>query len=189
MMYHRRHWLVSVASSLGMIAIMLPGSGCDSRPRAPALRDSAVYQNRAAGLRFLVPQGWTQVASSALPSGTLEAELMLVKYQMRTTAKGATLELLCLDDPQSVDLIDYHNQSSHGIATWNRQGDPVKVKASDVMGERVEFTGSVAKSTMHKNVTVFRRGQRVFSLVGLYWEDDQAAREEIQRAVDSLVFQ
>ena len=189
MMNRGRRWLVPTLLSLGILAIVLPGSGCDSRPRAPALRDSAVYQNRAAGLRFLVPQGWTQVASSALPGGKLEAELMLVKYQMRTTAKGATLELLCMDNSQSLDLIDYHGQSSHGIATWNRQGDPVAVTAGDVAGERVEFTGSVAKSTMHKNVTVFRRGQRVFSFVGLYWEDDQAAREEIQRAVDSLVFQ
>lgn len=170
-------------------AILVISSGCDRRPRAPALRDSAVYQNRSAGLRFLVPQGWTQVASSVLPSGEVTSEFMLVKYQMRTTAQGATLELLCFDDPSSSDLIAYHAQASHGIAEWARVGAPTEVTQSGVAGQRAEYLGTVAKSTMHKDVTVFRRGRRVFSFVGLYWKDDQAAREEIRRAVDSLVFQ
>jgi predicted Zn-dependent protease len=169
--------------------IVALSSGCDSRPRAPALRDSAVYQNRSAGLRFLVPQGWTQVASSVLPSGELTSEFMLVKYQMRTTAQGATLELLCFDDSASSDLVAYHAQASHGIAEWKRVGEPVEVTQTGVAGQRAEYHGNVAKSMMHKDVTVFRRGRRVFSFVGLYWQDDQAAREEIRRAVDSLAFQ
>ncbi|MFM7842780.1 MAG: hypothetical protein ACKPEY_00920 [Planctomycetota bacterium] len=188
--------LLSALPGLPSLLVLLCGtmalvgsSGCDSRPRAPALRDSAVYQNRAAGLRFLVPQGWTQVASSVLPSGELSAEFMLVKYQMRTTAQGATLELLCFDDPKASDLVAYHAQASHGIAEWKRVGEPAEFTQTGVVGMRAEYLGSVAKSTMHKDVTVFRRGQRVFSFVGLYWQDDQAAREEIRRAVDSLVFQ
>lgn len=180
----------SNAVALLFLTLALAGGvGCDVRPRAPALRDSSVYQNRDAGLRFLVPQGWTQVASGVLPPGALPAEFMLVKYQMKTTARGAVLEVLCLDDSQSTtDSHRHHAQPSHGVASWTSKVEAQELTVGGVPGRRFQYEGRIHKNTMHKEVVVFRRENRLFSFVGLYWDDDHNAREEIRRAVDSLVW-
>ncbi|MFO0867800.1 MAG: hypothetical protein U0935_02530 [Pirellulales bacterium] len=171
-----------------LILLLLAGTACESRPQAPALRDSSVYQNRSAGMRFLVPQGWTQVANSTLPEGPLPAEMMLVKYQMKTTARGAMLELLCQDNSEKLDLGDYHAQASHGVPVWQREAEPESLTVGGAAAQRFMYQARTGTSTMHKDVTVFRRGARVFSFVGLYWDDDHNAQEEIRRAIGSIVW-
>lgn len=176
--------------TLGVLFVVvgLLSIGCDSTPRAPALRDSAVYQNRAAGLRFLIPQGWKQAASAVLPSGPIETEFMLAKYTMPTSPRGGTLELLCFDDSKSIDVKAHHEQPSHGVAAWKLEEDATEVTVGGATGQRLPLVGSAGKNTLHKEVTVFRRGKRVYSFVALYWDDDRVARDEIRRAVDSLVW-
>lgn len=184
----RRTLLFSAGAALVGTVTFGPFIGCDSRPKAPALRDSSVYQNRAAQLRFLVPQGWTQVASSDLPPGPLATEVMVAKYQMKTSARGAMLELLCMDSSDSLNVGQYHAQPSHGISGWKDEADATELTISGSNGQRFFLHGVAGKNTMHKEVSAFRRGTHVISFVGLYWDDDHEAREEIRRAVASVVW-
>ena len=106
------------AHRLNPIALALLASllGCDSRPKAPVLRDAPVYQNDAEGFRFLVPKGWIQTASAVLPPERLEGEVVLVRYRMRTSEKTALVELRCFDR-ENVDLEQYQAEP----ISWCRQ--------------------------------------------------------------------
>src|SRR5689334_14831576 len=90
-------------------------AGCNSRPRAPALRDDPVYQNDREGFRFLAPEGWTQSARTEVPPGKVKTETPLVDYR-RTKGEGrAALRVSLADLPESTDLESYLSGPSYGV--------------------------------------------------------------------------
>jgi hypothetical protein len=165
-------------------------AGCDSRPKAPALTDSPVYQNEQEGFRFLVPDGWLQSAAATLPTGPLEGEVLLTQYRMRTAAQGASLEVLCFDEPPDKpgDLHQYHAEPSHGITQWASVEEPESLEIGGTAAQRFVYSGKLANRDMIKEVVAFRRGQRVYSFIGLFWKSDENAREELRRAVASILW-
>ena len=161
--------------------------GCDSRPKAPVLRDAPVYENDAEGFRFLVPKGWIQTASAVLPPERLEGEVVLVTYRMRTSEKTALVEVLCFDR-ENVDLQQYHAEPSHGVADW-RIVSPLSQRTIHGMpAEHCLYRGTIEKEVICKEVYAFRRGARVYSFIAFYWESDQNAREEVRQAMESIVW-
>ena len=169
-----------------LIAIALIAA-CDSRPRAPALIDSPVYQNNREGFRFLVPDGWIQTASSVLPP-KLEGEVILVQYTMRTPIRGAMVEVLCFDEAQPSDLAEYHAGPSHGQKNWGLLEPSRTIKVHGTPAERLVYAAQVGTEKMVKEVVAFRRKQRVYSFVGLYWVADNKAPQQLRRAVESTVW-
>src|SRR5262245_41969592 len=82
-------------------------AGCDSRPRAPVLRDDPVYQNDQEGFRFLAPDGWSQSMRGEVPPGKVDKERSLVEYRRKKGSAGASLRVSLADLPTSTDLAAY----------------------------------------------------------------------------------
>lgn len=178
----RIRWLCTACMLLLPVA-----GGCDSRPSAPVLRDAPVYQNDTEGFRFLVPQGWLQTSSATLPPERLEGEVVLVQYRMRTSEKNALVEVLCFDR-EEVNLEKYHAEPSHGVPDW-RVVEPLSRRTiHGAAAEHCLYRGTIQQEQLCKEVFAFRRGPRVYSFIAFYWESDQNAREEVQRAMESIVW-
>ena len=178
-----------VGFGLGIVSVMLLQVGCGSgRPKAPALSDAPIYQNRREGFKFLVPDGWVQSASSVLPKGKLEGETLLVQYKIRSPEPGAYLEILCFDAPAGKDLHKYHAGESHGSRSWNSIADAEQIEVSGTKGDRFAYKATVSNKSMTKEVVVFRKGDRVYSFIGLFWSTDTKAQQQIRRAVTSTIW-
>ncbi len=168
-----------------VLAVLL--SACDSRPRAPALRSSPEFRDDREGLRFAVPDGWIQTAVASLPA-RLEDEIILVQYKMRTPGQSASVEILCFDEDQPSDLIDYHAGPSHGVVSWTPVGDREELNTQKVPSQRMVYQANTQGKTMVKEVVTFRKQQRVYSFIGLFFEDDDKAREQLRQAIKSILW-
>lgn len=174
------------AVCLGVGCLLLGSSGCQSeRPEAPRLSDAPVYRSAREGFRFMVPEGWTQTASAVLPSGDLDGENFLVRYNVSSRQAGATLQVLCMQERGTVDLRAHHAGPSFGVRTWEPIGEAETVAWGGLTGERHRYRSG----PMSKDVVCFRRRGRVYSFVGLYRSDDTIAEQQILRAVKSIVWE
>lgn len=172
---------------LGIVATL--AIGCkDETPRAPALRDSPVYQNESAGLRFLVPERWRQAANSNLPEGPLEREVQLARYNVNTSAAAASLEILCMTTDDTFNAVEYHSGPSFGITEWKLIEKPQTVTLGAEEGSQMLLEGEVGGDVYEKEVTTIRRGNRTFHFIGLYSQEDHNARQQIQRAIQSVAW-
>ncbi len=182
-----RTTLHTLAATTGLwLAVAL--SGCESRPQAPVLRDSPIYRNEAEGLRFLVPDGWIQTASTLLPEGQLEGEAFLVRYRINTPEPGAMLQIECAPDGPEVDLLKHHAAPSYRVERWTAGESPQSLTIGGAAAQRLVYSGEVAGRKMTKEVVAFRRRGRIYSFVGLFWSTDDKAREQIRRAVESTIW-
>lgn len=173
-----------------LLALLLAlASGCGDRPAAPELSDSPVYRNSAEGFRFLVPEGWTQTASSTLPPGKLEGEVFLVRYRLQSPEIGATVQVLCMADGAYRNLEQHHAGSSFRVALWDVTQALQKTTINGVPAELIIYKGLVNQREMTKHVTCFRHNGRIYSFVGLCWSTDDQARQQIERASQSVIWE
>lgn len=163
--------------------------GCSNQPAAPILSDSPVYRSSAEGFRFIVPEGWTQSASSALPPGKLAAEVFLVRYRVPSVEAGATLQVLCMNDAPSLNLEQHHGEGSFRAGKWDLDQPLKTVNINKTSAERMTYKVLIDQREMSKHVTCFRRNGRVYSFVGLYFSNDDQARQQIERATDSVIWE
>lgn len=178
------HWLL-----VGGVVVLCGGlTGCEPKPRAPALRAGPVYHHKQLGFRFLVPDGWSPLANSNLPNGPLDKEICLAQFRVPSPS-GASLEVLCFDRAYASDIPKYHGEPSQGVQDWQQNGAPAELSVEGAKGERLTFlAGAAAGQRRMKEVTYFVRGERIFSFVALAAESDLKSREEMERAVRSLVW-
>ena len=188
MFFGRSSAVVAGHIGIGAVSLVCLLVGCDSRPSAPALRDSAVYQNDHAGLKLLVPKGWTCSANAVLPS-QIEGEIILAQWRMRTPVQGASVEILCFDKQLPFDLHGYHAGPSHGSKQWASLEEPEEIKVNGTSTTRLAYRAEILGSAMRKRVLCFRRGQRVFSFIGLFYDEDEKAEQQLQRALNSIQWQ
>jgi hypothetical protein len=163
-------------------------AGCDASPSAPALRDTPVYHS-AEGFRFLVPDGWTQNASAVLPPGQLGGEHFLVRYRMKTPEEGATLQIVCSQDSESLDLETHHAGASFRVEDWKLTEPAQNIQVNDVPALRLIYQGTLSNRPVTKEVVCFRKNDRVFAFAGVFVSRDEKAREQIRRAVDSVLWE
>lgn len=174
---------------LCFLALLSAGllAGCRPRPKAPALLDEPVFQN-AEGFRFLVPEGWIMAARGNLPPGALDKERLLVQYRRAESDSQATLEVSAADLPEDANLADYLSGPSFSATHWDRSGSPEKLEAGGQPGTRYRFTALINRAKLAKEVTVFRRGERVYFFTLLFAPADATAPEQIHRALGRLVW-
>lgn len=177
----------SLRNAFFLIGIAL-ASGCGTQPQAPALRNEPVYQNDREGFRFLVPEGWAQLASGTPPPGPLPKDFMLTRYMNKGGDKRATFEVSEVDMPASADVAAYLAGPSHGVKQWQKTGAVDQVQSNGFSGERFTFSGRAGKNDLTKEVVVFRRGDRVYLFTGLYTPKDASARDQIRQAVASTIW-
>ncbi len=182
-------WRRSLCSLFWVSGVLALASGCGSGPRAPALIDESVYQNKGAGFRFVVPEGWSQHARSELPPGPLDKERLLVQFKRLTSAdRGATMEVTAMDVPESDDLAPYVAGPDYGVKKWTPAGTPEKLEPGGVAATRYVFANQVGAEKMVREVTAFRRGGRVYLFKGIFGAADKKARDQIRQAVASTVW-
>lgn len=163
--------------------------GCTGQPAAPILSDAPVYRNTTEGFRFLVPEGWTQTASSTLPPGKIPAEVFLVRYRVMSPEAGATLQVLCMSDDQSLDMEQHHGEGSFRAGKWDVVQPLQKIEINKRQADRITYKALAENREMSKHVTCFRVNGRVYSFVGLYFSIDDHARQQIERAADSVIWE
>ena len=174
--------------------LMVVGSmavvGCDRapRPQAPAIRNSPVFQSPSGGFRFLVPERWRQSANASIPPGPIDRPLMLTRYQVATTSKGASLEVLVMDSDDTTDFLEYHRGPSFGIREWAVEESPSSVTIDGADGTQMFLSGQLQGIHLGKEIVVFQRGNRSFHFIGLFSKKDLNARQQIRRAIESLVW-
>lgn len=162
-------------------------AGCQPKPKAPALLDEPVYQSDE-GFRFLVPEGWIMAARGNVPPGRLDKERLLVQYRRAEGDSQATLEVSAADLPEDSDLADYLSGPSFSATHWNQTGQPEKLEAGGKPGVRYRFRADVRRERLAKEVTAFRRGDRVYFFTLLFAPSDATAPEQIRRAIGRLVW-
>jgi len=176
----------SLAAAL-CATVLLPGCGAD--PEAPELRDSPVYENPQEGFRFMVPDGWTQTASSILPEGDLKGEAFLVRYRVKSPVAGSTLQIECLQEDGRMSLQEHHSAASYRVDRWEPATEPEAVTIGGRQAQRMLFEAMMDNRRLSKEVTCFRKGNRVYSFVGLFAAEDEKAQQQIRRAVNSLIWE
>lgn len=176
-------------TNLVLIAF-LAFAGCNRGPIAPELRNSPVYHNSQEGIRFLVPDNWTQSASANLPAGDLDREHFLVRYNVRLPDSSAQVQVLCYQDRSGQDdMVKHHQEPAFGIQQWTLKDGPKQETISGQVGTWLYLTGKNKEKEMGKEVLCFRKGDRVYSFVGTFWTTDDKARQVMHRAFQSVIWE
>jgi hypothetical protein len=92
-----------------------------------------------------------------------------------------------IDLPPTADLKKFLTGPSQGVR-WQAKGPPEAVTVNGVAATRFTLTGGAGKEAQLKEVVAFRRGGRVYFFAGLFPAGDAATREEVRRAVNSIVW-
>jgi hypothetical protein len=172
------------AAELLIVAVLL---GCQPKPKAPALIDEPVFQSDE-GFRFLVPEGWLMSARANVPSGPLEKERLLVQYRRTGGDNLATLEVSVMDLPEDTDMVKYLSAPSFSAHQWKQTGKAESMEAGGAQGTRFRFRAPIKGGELAKEVTVFRRGGRVYFFTVLFSPKDAPAAEQVRRSLGSLVW-
>lgn len=172
----RAAWAVAAALALAPL-------GCGTRPKAPALTTEAAYENDAAGVRFVVPEGWVTTGKTTLPPGTYDRPIRLVGYA--SAAGQAELDLYAVDLPAGQDLPGYLDRHAIGADKWAAKGP---AKADPVNGTAAtRYTQTAGKKGERtRELTAFARGTRTYVFVLTYPTADGSARDLGRRAVETV---
>jgi len=162
--------------------------GCSDRPSAPELRDTPVYQNKQAGFRFLVPDGWNQTANAVLPTGPIQGEVWIARYTLQTPERGATLQILGYEEKLHPNFAEFHAEPSLSVNDWKPSASAETVTVSGVTGTRMIYSGKLQDRELTKEVVGFQRGGRMYCFVAAFHVQDDKAREQVRRAINSLLW-
>ena len=183
------HRTTGLRRAAALLAAALAGAGCNSRPRAPALRPEAVYQNEQEGFRFLAPEGWDVFARTALPPGPVPKEKLLIGYRKPSQEpRPATFEVSCADLPESADLTAHQAGPATAPHPWrpNKPAEPLSV--GDVPATRITLAQGSGPAALTREVVAVRRGGRVYFFSLTAAANDTASRDQARRAVASVVW-
>ncbi len=160
-------------------------AGCTSRPRAPALEDGAVYANDREGLRFLVPDGWSQQAKADVPPGPVVKERVLVLYRTFKSKPPASFTLSLADLPEETNLSEYLAGPSVGV-DWHLTGPPEPIEVGGAAARRFVLSGRSGNQPLTREVVAVPRGARTYFFSGNFGTADKARQEHVRGAVASV---
>jgi hypothetical protein len=170
-------------SPLGILVVASLLSGCEAKPRAPALTDDPVFQNDQFGLRMQAPERWKQIASALIPPGAHEKPMQLVGY--RSPQMDAAFEI---DAAANADLQAVALQPSHGVLEWKPVGPSEGTTVGNAPAVRFRFRGMQGAVAQTKEVVSVRRDGRVLLFVLIAPANDTLASEAAQRAISSVTW-
>jgi hypothetical protein len=168
--------------------LMLAALGCTSRPHAPALTDDPVFQSESEGLKFVVPDGWTQFARSELPAGTITEPRLLVAYHPLRAETAAELELFRVDLPETADVAKYLTEHPLGPFRWANRPPPQELDINGQPATRHVFTRTAGRKEFTREVVAFRRGPRLYLFSASFATTDADARDHLRRSVQSVTW-
>ena len=171
----------------GLLLAAVVSAGCSQRPHAPALQDELVFHQEQEGFRFLPPEGWLQHARGVVPPGKAATERLLVEYLCPTSTYPASLEVSRIDLPESTPLDEFVQGQSFGADKWRKVTAPEAIVVNGAPAVRLTFAAGKGVE-MTREVTVFRRGERVYFFNGIFATSDAQARDEVRRAAASVMW-
>jgi len=124
-----------------------------------------------------------------LPPGKLDGEIFLVRYNLTTSEMGATFQVVCLDDKDSLNLEAHHTESSFRVVKWDISEGRQPITINGVPAERMVYTAQADNRATTKIVTCFRKNGRVYSLIGVFWSNDENAKQQIERAIGDIIWE
>lgn len=172
---------------LGSALLVAIVSGCTSQPEAPPLTTESVYQNESIGLKFLVPAGWSIESRAVLPAGHLEKPILLVSYA-GGSEQPAMFRVLAADLAPESDLRQYVASHAVGPEQWTAQSQLNAVTINGVSANRFALTRVQGKSELRREVTAFRRRDRVYFFLVDFTPSDTASRDVVRSAVGSVTW-
>jgi hypothetical protein len=167
--------------------LLAAAAACDSRPRAPALVDNAVYQNEREGLRFLVPDGWLQQGRSELPAGPIDRERMLVLYRQPDAGPPSSLGLTVVDIGAGADLGKHVVEASGTAPPW-KLIDKQEARVGSRPAERYRLSARAPEGELRREVVAVRKGGRVYFFTGTWGANDTASPEQVRRTLDAVLW-
>jgi hypothetical protein len=97
--------------------------------------------------------------------------------------------VLCVNESGAIDLQRHHAQGTFSVERWNVV-DPLRtVMLNGTPAERIVYRGVTEGREMTKHATCFRHGGRLYSFIGIYWSSDEMARQQIERAVENVIWE
>jgi hypothetical protein len=168
--------------------LLLPGvllAGCGG-PRAPALLDSPVYENSREGLKFAVPDGWTQSARGEMPKGRIEQERPLVEYQLLNGEKPSMFMVTRVDLPESEDLAAYMVKRQPSKENWRQVGTSEKLEINGAAATRFVFMQTAGADETAREIVVFRRGERCYLFAGTFSANDSKTRSQLRQSLQNV---
>ncbi|MGL4423150.1 MAG: hypothetical protein ACRCZF_20985 [Gemmataceae bacterium] len=172
---------LSILLLIGLFAL-----GCDSTPRAPVITNEPVYNLDSARLSFVVPEKWTMVGRAELPPGALPKPIVTVRYLNPNPSKSGELELVVAEYNEKQNIAAYLQENPLGGDKWE-VGNPQSVTINDSPGLRYELT-LPKKAKLKREVTVFRRGSRIYLFVLTFNASDSAVRDTVRVCLNSIRF-
>jgi predicted Zn-dependent protease len=164
------------------------GAACSDRPKAPPLTAEAVFQNEQIGLRFLAPAGWPVRSRAVLPTGQLAKPIVLVSYQRVGGERLAEFSVLVADLPPDANLEQFVAEHRVGAEQWAARPPSRQVTVNGVSATRCLLTRVQGKEEIHREVTAFRRGERVYFFLVVFAASDASSRDAVRVAVESVTW-
>jgi hypothetical protein len=171
-----------------LAAVALAAAACSPHPKAPPLTGEAVYENDAAGFRFLTPAGWPVTSRATPPPGPLPRPVVLVSYEQPGGEKPAELAVLVADLPPDADLQKFLIDYRVGAEAWGQRSPPQAVTVNGVAAMHYSLTRRQGKDEMLREVTAFRRGGRVYFFLATFAASDESARATVRSSVESVAW-
>jgi len=127
-------------------------------------------------------------ARSDINAGKVDKERLLVDYQRKPGKKAASFQASFADLPPTTDLAQYLTAPAYGAEKWVVMGAPDEIEVGGRNGLRYMLTARVGKESTSREVVSVWRGERVYFFSGLFAPDDTEVRDEIRRAVASVIW-
>lgn len=163
-------------------------AGCADRPKAPPLTTEAVYRSDAAGVRFLVPDGWVVTSRAEPPAGPLDRVVVMATYVNPKADRGGSLHLVATDQPADADPAAVVAGLKLGPEVWAPRPPAVAVAVNGADATRVTLARTAGATEHVREATVFRRGPRAYVLVATFATTDRQSRDAVRRAVESAAW-
>jgi hypothetical protein len=170
------------------LLLLAAAGGCTERPKAPPLKNEAVFQNDKIGLRFLAPQGWSVSSRTDLPPGPLPKPVILVAYHLSKGDSPAELEVLAADLAEETDLGKFLIENRIGAAVWVSKSPAEPVTINGEAATRYVLSRQAGKSELRREATAFRRGGRVYFFIVTFPANDPAVRDAARQCVLSAAW-
>jgi predicted Zn-dependent protease len=177
-----------IARPAALIPVLLVVAACSNRPHAPPLTAEAVYQNDAIGLRFLAPAGWPVQSRATLPTGRLAKPIILVSYQRVPADKPAEFKVLAADLAPETTLVHFLTDVQVGPETWSAPSGAQPLSVNGAEATRFVQSRTQGKEEYRREVTAFRRGDRVYLFLVIFPASDAASRDAVRTAVASVTW-
>jgi hypothetical protein len=163
-------------------------AGCTPGPKAPPLTDEAVYENPAAGLRFLVPAGWAVQSRANPPSGPLAKPVVLVSYEPVGAPRPADFTVLVADVPADANIEAFMVEYRVGPEAWAVRPPAQPVTINGAAGTRYMLTRKQGKNEIRREATAFRRDGRVYFFLVTFAATDDAVRDSVRTSIQSITW-